>query len=156
MVFKTYIRRVYNIQILSRDMKKGVSSIIASVLLIGITVTLASIILVWGNLFFVALSPPSNCGEIEFRAAIYNNGHLDLVNDGNREFLGAVINQIGNGEITQLYEVILGEPLPPGYSNTKELPQNISGNLLIVPIVQIPGKTNATICPDRFGIEISS
>ena len=135
-------------------MKKGASQIIATVLLIGITITLASIILVWGNMFFVALAPPVNCERVNFEAGIFGN-NLDIMNNGNENLHGFVIKQIEEGSIEILEEINLEEPINSGYSYTTSL--EVSGKILIIPIIQLEDeeKTLAS-CPDNFGIEIEN
>ena len=136
-------------------MKKGASQIIATVLLIGITITLASIILVWGNLFFVALSPPANCEKVNFEAGIHDGDILDIANRGDEYLSGFVVYKILDGETTQLEKIFLNEPLKSGYSKHIPLSQEVSGNFLIIPIIQLEDEERTLAsCPDNFGIEI--
>ena len=136
-------------------MKKGASPIIATVLLIGITITLASIILLWGNMFFVALSPPINCEEVNFQADIYNENNLDIVNNGNIDLYGFVIKEIGGGTVKILEEIILNEPIKSGHAYTKIV--DFSGNILVVPIIKTEKEeVELSTCPDIFGVEISN
>ena len=136
-------------------MKKGASQIISTVLLISITITLAAIILAWGNMFFVALSPPANCDKVNFRAGIFES-NLDIRNKGNKDLRGFVIKKIERGSIEILKEINLDEPIKSGYSYTTAL--DISGNLLIVPIIQTESTENKIIatCSDKFGVEVTS
>ena len=135
-------------------MKKGASPIIATVLLIGITITLASIILLWGNMFFVALSPPINCEEVNFQADIYNENNLDIVNNGNIDLYGFVVKEIDGGTVKILEEIILNEPIKSGHAYTKIV--NFSGNILVLPIIKTETEEEVSTCPDIFGVEISN
>ena len=135
-------------------MKKGASPIIATVLLIGITITLASIILLWGNMFFVALSPPINCEEVNFQADIYNVSNLDIVNNGNIDLYGFVVKEIDGGTVKILEEIILNEPIKSGHAYTKIV--NFSGNILVIPIIKTETEEEVSTCPDIFGVEISN
>jgi len=136
-------------------MKKGASPIIATVLLIGITITLASIILLWGNMFFVALSPPINCEEVNFQADIYNENNLDIVNNGNIDLYGFVVKEIVGGTVKILEEIILNEPIKSGHAYTKIV--DFSGNILVVPIIKTEKEeVELSTCPDIFGVEISN
>jgi len=136
-------------------MKKGVSPVIATVLLIGITITLGALIFLWGNMFFVALAPPANCNKVNFRAGIFES-NLDIMNNGNKDLHGLLIKKIEKGSMEILEKINLDEPIKSGYSYTT--PLTISGNLLIVPIIQTEAteKKVISICPDKFGVEVSS
>lgn len=136
-------------------MKKGVSPVIATVLLVGITITLGALIFLWGNMFFVALAPPANCNKVNFQVGIYEN-NFDIVNIGNENIYGVVIKKIEEGSIKILEEINLEEPIKSGHSYTASL--GVSGNLLIIPIIQTEAteKKVLSICPDKFGVEVSS
>ena len=135
-------------------MKKGASPIIATVLLIGITITLASIILLWGNMFFVALSPPINCEEVNFQADIYNENNLDIVNNGNIDLYGFVVKEIDGGTVKILEEITLNEPIKSGHAYTKIV--DVYENILVVPIIKTETEEELSTCPDIFGVEISN
>lgn len=135
-------------------MKRGASQMIATVLLIGITITLASIILVWGNLFFIALAPPVNCDKIDFQAGIYET-NLNIINVGNEYLYGVVIKKINDGSLKVLEEIIFEEPIKSGYSYTEEI--SFLGNILVVPIIETDTEEEIlATCQDRFGVEIIS
>ena len=72
-------------------MRKGVSPIIATVLLIAITVSLAFIIFSSGKEFLTQLSPPPNCEGVVFEAGIYETADgyvLEINNQGNEDIEG--------------------------------------------------------------------
>ena len=136
-------------------MKKGVSPIIATVLLVGITITLGALIFLWGNMFFVTLAPPANCDKVNFKAGIFGS-NLDIMNNGNEDLYGLLIKKIEKSSIEILEEINLEEPIKSGHSYTTSLA--VSGNLLIIPLIQIESteKKVIAICPDKFGVEVSS
>ena len=135
-------------------MKKGASQIIATVLLIGITITLASIILVWGNMFFVALAPPVNCERVNFEAGIFGN-NLDIMNNGNENLHGFVIKQIDEGSVEIIEKINLETPLKSGRAYTQG--GGYTSKILVVPIVQLENEEETLAsCPDNFGIEIEN
>ena len=136
-------------------MKKGASPIIATVLLIGITVTLSAIILLWGNMFFVALSPPINCEKVNFQADIYQENKLDIVNNGNLKIYGLVVKQKEEGNIEIIEEIIFDNPIKSGHAYTKIV--KFSGNILVVPIIKTETEEGElSTCPDILGVEISN
>ena len=136
-------------------MKRGDSQVIATVFLIGITMTLGAIIFLWGNMFFVALSPPVNCERVNFEAGIFEN-NLDIMNNGNENLHGFVIKQIDEGSVEIIEKINLEEPIKSGHSYTTSL--DVSENLLIIPIIQTKSTEEKVIaiCPDNFGVEVSS
>ena len=72
-------------------MRKGVSPIIATVLLITITIIIAFIIFSFGNEFITQLSPAPNCEGVVFEAGIYETAEgykLDVNNLGNENIEG--------------------------------------------------------------------
>lgn len=80
-------------------MRKGVTPLIAAVLLIAITASLAFIIYSSGREFITGLSPPPNCESIAFEAGIYHAG----------EFYVFEVNNIGNGEING-FDLLISNP----------------------------------------------
>ena len=99
-------------------MKRGDSQVIATVFLIGITMTLGAIIFLWGNMFFVALSPPVNCERVNFEAGIFEN-NLDIMNNGNENLHGFVIKQIDEGSVEIIEKINLETPLESGRAYTQ-------------------------------------
>ena len=68
-------------------MRKGVSPIIATVILIAITVSLAYIIFNSSKDFITELSPAPDCTDVAFEARIYvvgNSYNLEVNNIGNK------------------------------------------------------------------------
>jgi len=135
--------------------KKGVSPIIATVILIAIGVVLAGIIFTWGNAFFVSLSPPADCGGVNFEAGIFE-GKLEVVNEGNIPLYGFEIRELGVGE-TIVRENVGGVIVNVGESVIIDLKEDIgAGKILIIPVVlaeSVGGEVEVT-CDNRFGVEI--
>ena len=135
-------------------MKRGDSQVIATVFLIGITMTLGAIIFLWGNMFFVALSPPVNCERVNFEAGIFEN-NLDIMNNGNENLHGFVIKQIDEGSVEIIEKINLETPLKSGRAYTQG--GEYTSKILVVPIVQLENEEETLAsCPDNFGVEVSS
>src|SRR3989344_1647407 len=84
-------------------MRKGVSPIIATVLLIAITVSIAFLIFSFGNKFITQLSPAPDCSEVIYKAGIYETikGYiLEIDNAGNIDIEGFnfIISDESKGE----------------------------------------------------------
>jgi len=134
--------------------KKGLSQIVATVLLISVSLILAILIFTWAKSFIFALSPPVDCNEIKFRAEISDN-NLNIVNIGPKEINGFVIKSRQTGEIQILEEI--SHTVAPGKTETITLTESYSQEeILIIPIITtetIDSETQST-CPDQFGFEI--
>ena len=136
-------------------MKKGASPIIATVLLIGITITLAYIILLWGNMFFVTLSPPVNCDNLRFQAGVFEDGNLDIFNSGNEEIYGITIKEVTKSSTKILEEIKLEKSIKPGHSYTRK--GDYPKNIILIPIIKEYNDGEGLIaCPDSFGIKLGS
>ncbi|MEK6792960.1 MAG: archaellin/type IV pilin N-terminal domain-containing protein [Nanoarchaeota archaeon] len=84
-------------------MRKGVSPIIATVLLIAITVTIAFIIFSSGKEFLTQLSPAPNCEGVVIEAGIYETAdgyilEIDNSGDENIEGFSLIITNPSLGE----------------------------------------------------------
>ena len=139
-------------------MKKGSSQIIAAVLLIGITITLASIILLWGNLFLITLSPPNDCDETNFRTLIFEENSkqfLDISNSG-EPLYGVRVEELNEGSNTKLAEFIYEAPINPGYTYNSELPPTTNEKFLIIPTIKSEDNEALVVCSSEYGIEIDN
>lgn len=104
-------------------MRKGVSPIIATVLLITITVSLAFIIFSSSKEFLTQLSPPPSCEGVSFVAGVYDdkNGYvIEIENNGNKAIQGfeLFITDLSLGEINVI-EINL--PLEIGQSSFQNI-----------------------------------
>lgn len=103
-------------------MKKGVSPVIATVILLTLTILLGAIIFNSSMNFIADLSPPADCPEVVFEAGIYlenNNLILEINNIGNINIAGIYLtsdNQQGTIETTEL-----AAATPIGMSSSTEI-----------------------------------
>ncbi len=130
-------------------MRKGVSPLIATVVLIAITVSLAFIIFSSGRKFITELSPAPDCSDVVFDAGIYQAGEiytLEVNNMGGEDIEG--FNLIITDEPTgkaDLEAILL--PVEAGQSISKVI--NLEDSILykklnLVPIVKnLEGKETA-------------
>ena len=81
--------------------KKALGAIVGILLLIGIVITISTIVFVWGTNFISNLSPPVDCSQVSFEAEIYNDNNyfLNVVNTGDIQIKGIVLKSIKEGEI---------------------------------------------------------
>ncbi len=141
-------------------MKRGVSPVIATVLLIAITIVLAAIIFLWARSFLAEGAQKQgravelSCEELIFSASLVNvegSTMIDIINEGNVPIYGFVFKDIEAGSITP-YE-LEGSGLAPGVSNSFPMPagaQNARSGL-IVPVLlaeEDSGNRVTYPCPD--------
>ena len=153
--------------------KKGISPVVASVLLISIVIILAVIIFLWAKGFVSEKTQkfeqavefscdPNNDRGVNFEVGIYNNGTywLDFVNKGNTPIYGVVVKEIDTGSVNvkELTKSLFGNTLNLGESRTIELKDLSSSvkQVLVVPIIL--GKSGSGIqaytCDDSFGYTV--
>jgi flagellin-like protein len=150
--------------------KKGVSPVIATILLVAIVVILAAIIFLWARGFIAeelvknerAIS--TSCESVVFRFGILEgssaecSGELifDFANDGDIPIFGFVVKKISTGEITITSKVEEGT-LRIGDTMSTCNPQgtlNSGENLQAIPIIlgeSDSGKGEHT-CEDNYGV----
>jgi len=138
-------------------MKKGVSPIIATVILIAITVTLAFIIFSSSTEFIAQLAPPPNCERVSFEAGIYksNEGYLLEVNNmGNEVIEGFNLiikdESIGQVDIQNILLIV-----SPGDSESIKIEFKDLENkyLNLIPIIKNAEGTPLA-CEDSSGLKI--
>ena len=147
--------------------KRGLSPVIASVLLVMIVVILAAIVFLWA-LGFVSegvskFNDPIEraCGRINFEAGVFSGksgGYvIDVNNRAEIPLYGFNIKKIGAGEVIATKYV--GNTIGTGESTTLQLDGfnfNTGDKLLIVPIIL--GKSAKSkvsyVCKDNFGVGV--
>ncbi len=129
-------------------MKKGVSPVIATVILLTLTILLGAIILNSSMNFIADLSPPADCPEVVFEAGLYlenNNLILEINNIGNTNIAGielAADNQQGTIETTEL-----ATATPIGMSSSTTINNfNISPNSIITAHAQVIQNNKLVTC----------
>ena len=157
--------------------EKGLSPVIATTILIGIAVVLASIIFLWARGFLAEATQKqgepieSSCAEIDFDAEAYvrdSKPIIDIVNEGNIPLYGIEVLEkdtnsissigsfggtIGNGETRSLGTVDEAEGGSSGYTFAT------GKNLLIIPVIvgeADDGTKRAHTCSQEYGLEIQA
>lgn len=139
-------------------MKKGVSPIIATVILIAITVTLAFIIFSSSSNFITQLAPAPNCESVLFEAGIYKNNELyflEVNNMGNKviEGFNLVIKDESIGQVDiQKIDLIVN----PGTSVSVQINvKDLEGKeLSLIPIIKNAEGTPLA-CEDSFAKKLN-
>jgi hypothetical protein len=139
--------------------KKGISVIVASVLLILLAVILSVVIYEKTKEVIVSFSPEVDCYGLDFRAEIIREpsaNYLDVVNLGNLQIEGFYIKVYSGGEVV-IYEEVL-RTLEPGADDRIALTKDYGpGRYLIVPRVEgedLEGESYFKACKDVYGQEI--
>jgi|SRR5271157_1143271 len=154
--------------------KRGVSPVIATVLLIGIVIALALIVFLWFKSFtqeavtkFGGENIQLVCSDAKFNAGYSGGGELDLSNTGNVPIysfnLKAVSTQ-GSYQTTDLSQLFGNWPisgLNQGGTFSGNIGSLISGTttqIIIIPILRgttSSGTQESFTCPDQYGQTIS-
>lgn len=141
--------------------KKGLSPVIATVLLISITLVLAVIIFIWAKSFIGERAQKfeepieNSCDNIKFNAE-YIGGEIKIVNQGNVPLWGLEVREKGFGSLTESgtfdeQTISSGET---GRIDTGVL----SGEVVLVPIIlgESGGEAKAYTCDDSYGLTITA
>ena len=147
--------------------RRGLSPVIATVLLIAIVIVLAVIIFLWAKGFISEKAEKFDravefsCEDVNFESDVVkigNDYYLDVINRGNVPIYGFVVKTLGLGSV-EITSELLGNTITIGQSDSILLGDAGSINLqtgqelLIVPIIL--GKTNAGkvayTCQDNYG-----
>jgi flagellin-like protein len=147
--------------------KRGVSPVIATVLLIAIVIILAVIIFLWARGFIAEKAQKEgravefSCSETNFDAGVFCDGvcNLEIVNNGNIPLYGFEIKEFGTGSVI-VQEIITQYTITIGDSAKRPLNVDFDDDesLLIVPIIL--GQTNdgvkiAHTCTDEVGVAVT-
>jgi flagellin-like protein len=143
--------------------RRGVSPVIATVMLVAIAIILAAIVFLWAQGFLAErtqkFDEPAEraCGRINFEAeAISSENTLNIVNRGNVAIYGVEIRQKGVGFIKKVG--VFERTISIGDSGSLELPDSVEfGNeLIVVPIIlgEVSGSKKAFSCEVELGKEI--
>ena len=143
--------------------RRGVSPVIATVMLIAITIILASIVFLWAQGFLAErtqkFDQPAEraCGTINFEAeAIASEKSLNIVNRGNVAIYGVELRQSEIGFIKNVG--VFERTITIGDTGSLALPEDVvSGNeLVVVPIIlgDFGGAKKAFSCDVELGKEI--
>ncbi len=118
---------------------KAISSIIATVLLIALTIVTGTLILRFGNEYLKQLSPPADCSQVNFEAGIYEEidetFSLEISNTGNKEIQSFIMEIKDTNQNIELKEIPIS--VVPSESKRQNLNFTISENLKIYLIPQV-------------------
>jgi len=137
--------------------RKGISPVIASVMLIVIVLVLGSVVFFWGKGFITDLEPPLlECENVNFEAGVicfFGDCALEVINRGNIELHAFEVKKIETG---QIYGVgYLDEGLSIGNSKLVKLEgeYNSGDKFLIIPLIA-DDSGESRKCGDEYGREI--
>ena len=138
---------------------KGISPVIATVILIGIGVVLAGMIFLWANNLLINLGPLGlKCDKANFEAGVFCNGNTCIIEINNRgtELRGFVVKSKEESSIiveeTVTATVRITNSLRTGLGKIYEK----DDILLIVPIIfeESDDGGSTYLCSDNAGVEI--
>ncbi len=131
-------------------MKKGVSPVIATVILLTLTILLGLIIFKSSSNFITELSPPADCPDVAFEAKIIGN-ILEVNNIGNENLAGFKIIRDNKKGSIDTQEIAMA--VPKGRSEQKEISLdyqlNTDDELKLIPEIIKEGKL--VVCDESFG-----
>jgi len=149
--------------------KRGVSPIIATILLIAIVVVLTLIIFLWARGFVAergekfGRAVELSCTDVVFESGIFLTGQdaqgqdeytLDIINRGNVPIYGLIVKSIDRGRV-EITKEIFGNTISIGEAETIPLENEVSAGekILIVPIILgESGSSKASYtCEDETG-----
>ena len=146
--------------------KRGLSPVIATVLLVALALVLATIIFLWARTFISELVEKdesrieNSCERVSFVAeAFFSDGDIDITNTGNVPLFGARVLEkkvIGGSVIsTDKFEEIIAA----GETTSLKLNDDfaVGDTMVLVPILLGETKTElkAHVCDDSFGVEVT-
>lgn len=146
--------------------KKGLSPVVATVLLISLALILALIIFLWAKSFIgektIKFDKPIEeaCTSVDFEAEAYSSdGHLNLVNRGNVPLYGLEIRKTGAGSISKV-GTFGGRTIDVGENGDISLAElngvSAGDKLLVVPMIigEQGDQKRVYTCESNYGKEI--
>lgn len=145
--------------------KKGVSPVVATVLLIAIVIVLAIIIFLWASSFFeeraekFGKSEDQACSEVILDAYYNSDGTLDVTNKGNIPVYGLKVEVIEKGE-SEMKDysgkaINEGESIVIGDDENLDIGEDVE-RLKIIPILLGKSKDikKSFVCDEKYATEI--
>ena len=145
--------------------KRGVSPVVATALLIGLTVVLATVIFFYSRQFFAeAIEKDSReisllCEEVSFIAEVIS-GKIYIENTGSVPLYGVEIREKGLFDTISAAEKFSDPSVGPGETSNIIIPESINSDstLVIAPMLlgKIRGESQkkAFICDDSYSKEV--
>jgi len=151
--------------IFGRMKKRGISPIIATVLLVAMSLVLAVIIFVWARTFIGEQAQKFEepvefaCEDVNFDIDVLDDGTVDIINRGNVPLYGIDVREVGFGAVRSV-EIFEGVTIASGETSRVNLGTDAEAGLesedsvIAVPIIlgEIDGETRAFTCDDIYGI----
>ena len=142
--------------------KRGLSPVIATILLVAIVVILGAIIFLWARSFFgervekFEMSEDQACEKVALKAE-YTSGDLDIINEGDVALYGFKVEKIKKGESERLDE-FSSEKIDEGASVTVEVSVSSGAytQLKIIPILlgKSKGIKKTFVCDEKYGTDV--
>jgi flagellin-like protein len=143
--------------------RRGLSPIIATVLLIAIALILAVIIFLWAK-HFIAESVDKNgqsvelvCEHVSFLSEAYG-GQLIVENIGEIPIYAVEMRVVGNGEISEIGKTPDGNTIGAGQTANFSLDPEINegDKVLVIPILlgETSEELQPYVCDEDYGVEI--
>lgn len=145
----------------NKMIKRGLSPLVGTVLLISLTVIIGVTIYSMNSQEILKLAPdePQGCDFVSFQIDLYDSGDafsLDVVNLGAIEIKGFTIREISEGDISDVENV--ERVVEPGKTESIPLAGSYSGRYLIVPRIAFDGlesdEEEIGVCLNVHGAEI--
>ena len=132
---------------------KGISPILATLILITITVLAGTLIFKFGNESLAQLSPPADCSELNFDAGLYqeldNKVSFEVSNTGNTNIESFILKVKDSSDNIETHEISL--QVKPAESERQTLDFEISENAMVSVIPQIKNTQGKTFqCGEEF------
>lgn len=146
--------------------KRGLSPVIATVLLISLALILATIIFLWARSFVKEKTQKFGepielaCGDIEFVAEVDENGMVSINNIGSVPLYGVEIRKIGEGSAENIGKSFFGVGqsvgIPKGSGESSSLDSgtlSINDEVVVVPILlgESDNYKKPYTCDEEFG-----
>lgn len=147
--------------------KRGISPVVATILLVVLAIILALIIWLWARSFISENVMKNNevvansCDKVIWDADIVNN-LLTVENKGDIALYGVVVRKVGAGTEQTCYpfEKITQPSISPGANSAAALDENCpdltSGDVIIIPVIlgaTDSGARRFYTCDEKFGKE---
>lgn len=142
--------------------KRGLSPVIATLLLIALALVLVFLIFIWAKSFIEEelqkFGEPAerSCERIEFAAEVKSDGTVYVSNTGNVPLYGIELKQKDKGSVKSLGKKDFENGLPVGATGKIEISSSESlesGEAIVVPIIlgESEEYTKYYICDEKFG-----
>jgi flagellin-like protein len=133
--------------------KRGISPIMATVVLITITVLAGTLIFKFGNDSLKQLSPPADCSPVNFDAGIYqerdNTISFEIINTGNIKIESFILKVKDTLENIETHKINI--PVEISESRKETLEFQIQENTIITIIPEIKNTQDKIVqCPEDF------